>query len=245
MVGDAEDVGVMEQSMTVRLCEVFGPTIQGEGPHTGQRVGFLRFAECNLACSWCDTPYSWDWTRFDKEQESRLVPVADAAKSVTALGVSRVVFTGGEPMMQQRFFPALHEEMDGILIDVETNGTILPSPSTERVVDLFVVSPKLAHSGDPEHLRLKQAPLARFSALAKEQRAVFKWVVTTPEDITAVEDVCVRFSIPREATWLMPEGATRDAHLERLGALADGIVTAGFNLSTRLHVLAWNDKRGV
>ena len=64
------------EEKAVRLLnvnEIFGPTIQGEGPHTGRLVGFLRLAGCNLACSWCDTPYSWDWTKYDKAEESKRI----------------------------------------------------------------------------------------------------------------------------------------------------------------------------
>ena len=30
---------------------------------------FLRLATCNLACSWCDTKYTWDWQNFDYQTE--------------------------------------------------------------------------------------------------------------------------------------------------------------------------------
>src|SRR5438046_10053865 len=36
-------------------------TIQGEGPRLGRNTCFIRLAGCNLACSWCDTAYTWDW----------------------------------------------------------------------------------------------------------------------------------------------------------------------------------------
>ena len=53
------------------VAEVFGPTFQGEGPSTGQRAGFVRLGRCNLDCSWCDTPYTWDWERFDPAAATR------------------------------------------------------------------------------------------------------------------------------------------------------------------------------
>ncbi len=37
--------------------EMFGPTLQGEGAHAGRACVFLRFAACNLACTWCDTDF--------------------------------------------------------------------------------------------------------------------------------------------------------------------------------------------
>ena len=40
-------------------------SIQGEGVSAGTPTVFLRLATCNLACTWCDTRYTWDWRRFD------------------------------------------------------------------------------------------------------------------------------------------------------------------------------------
>src|SRR5262245_52198924 len=64
---------MMTESLVV--SEVFGPTWQGEGPSIGRRCGFVRLGRCNLACTWCDTPYTWDWERYDpaKELHRRLV----------------------------------------------------------------------------------------------------------------------------------------------------------------------------
>lgn len=228
----------------IRVNEIFGPTVQGEGPHAGRYCGFVRFAECNLSCSWCDTPYTWDWTRFDRAIESRQMTLEEVAERILALYCHTIVLTGGEPMMHQRFFPDLYEET-GCWFDVETNGTIIPTSETIEAVDLFIVSPKLAHSGDPERLRIKPLALDAYAALAREGKAAFKWVVETPADLDAVGLFCDEYEIPRTRTWAMPEGANRAAHLENLIALADDIVAHGFNLSTRLHVLAWNDKRGV
>ena len=38
--------------------EMFGPTLQGEGAHAGRPCVFLRFAACNLECSFCDTDFA-------------------------------------------------------------------------------------------------------------------------------------------------------------------------------------------
>jgi organic radical activating enzyme len=225
--------------------EVFGPTVQGEGPHVGQRCAFVRLADCNLACTWCDTRYSWDWAHYDRDTETHEMTPAEVAAAVTEMGVDRLVLTGGEPLMQQHALHELHDALAGIPIDVETNGTITPHPSVEHLIDLFVVSPKLAHAGDRESKRLKNDPMLRFAALSRHQRAVFKFVVATPDDIAEAAGICDRYRINRSVVWLMPEGASRADHLDHLVALADPIIAAGFHLSTRLHVLAWDTERGV
>src|SRR3989338_2206629 len=39
---------------TANLIEIFSSK-QGEGPHTGEEMTFVRFAGCSLGCRWCDT----------------------------------------------------------------------------------------------------------------------------------------------------------------------------------------------
>ncbi len=62
--------------MTLLVAEVFGPTFQGEGFSLGCRAAFVRLGRCNLDCgqgagaTWaCDTPYTWDWARYDPAVE--------------------------------------------------------------------------------------------------------------------------------------------------------------------------------
>ncbi len=63
----------------VLLAERF-VSFQGEGPLTGQRCAFVRLSRCNLRCSWCDTPHSWAWTRFDPKLVSERVCVDELVR---------------------------------------------------------------------------------------------------------------------------------------------------------------------
>jgi len=42
----------------IRISEIFGPTIQGEGPLIGTPTVFVRTAGCDYRCTWCDTLYA-------------------------------------------------------------------------------------------------------------------------------------------------------------------------------------------
>ena len=44
--------------LTLVVAEVFGPTVQGEGPSAGRRASFIRLGGCNLHCDWCDTKFT-------------------------------------------------------------------------------------------------------------------------------------------------------------------------------------------
>lgn len=222
--------------------EIFGPTIQGEGPHMGQRVAFLRFAGCNLSCSWCDTPYSWDWERYDRSAESHPMTVEAIVEEINTFGVTRLVITGGEPMLQQRVIPSVASGT-GCLVDVETNGTRKPTPDVIEAVDLFNVSPKLSFAHDPEEWRLVDEAMFAFADLSKTGKAVFKFVCEKTEDFVEVREICDRYGIPDAAVWIMPEGYTVDSHMEHLRLLADPIIEQGWNITTRVHVLAWETIR--
>lgn len=231
--------------MNLKINEVFGPTIQGEGAHAGHLVGFLRLANCNLACSWCDTPYSWDWSRFDKSAEVAEYGLTDLQDVIRLWEVSRVILTGGEPLLQQEGLVALAQLCKGIKFDVETNGTIAPSFDLVSAIDMFCVSPKLTHSGDAFKKRIKAKPLEAFADLARQGKAFFKFVCKEPADLQEVKALMDLLDVPNSAVWIMPEGATKFDHLEHLEILIDPVISYGYNLTSRLHILAWGSKRGV
>ena len=52
----------------MQVNEIF-KSIQGEGPNFGKPAIFLRTAQCNLKCTWCDTKYTWDWKNYDFSKE--------------------------------------------------------------------------------------------------------------------------------------------------------------------------------
>ena len=77
-----------ETEPTLVISEVFGPTVQGEGPTIGRRAAFVRLGRCNLDCSWCDTPYTWDWERYDPKVELHERPVPEIVADLVCAGES-------------------------------------------------------------------------------------------------------------------------------------------------------------
>lgn len=231
----------MNDSPTLVVSEVFGPTVQGEGPSLGRRAAFVRLGRCNLDCRWCDTPFTWDWERYDPAVELAERAVADVVAEVEAMGVDRVVVTGGEPLLQQRrllpFLEAAHER--GWAVEVETNGTLAPTGDTVRLVQQFNVSPKLANSGVPADRAIVPGALA---ALVATGKAAFKFVVTDPGELDEVQAIVDDHHL--DPVWIMPEGTTPEAVVEGGRRLADDVIARGWQLTTRLHVLLWGDERG-
>lgn len=222
------------------VSEIFGPTFQGEGSSAGRLAGFLRLGLCNLTCEWCDTAYTWDWHRYDPGTELRRLPLAAVAENIRALDVPLLVVTGGEPLIQQAALSELLAALPGLEVEVETNGTVIPDPALVERVTKFNVSPKLSSSGVHLGKRLRAAPL---EALRRCGKCQFKFVVREPRELAEVREVVDRFAL--RPVYVMPEGTTATEILDRSREIAPAVLSQGWNLTTRLHVLLWNDRRGV
>lgn len=225
---------------TLVVSEIFGPTLQGEGPSCGRAAGFIRLGRCNLACSFCDSRHTWDWATHDPAAELHHTAVADVLARLDAMRVSMAVLTGGEPLLQQRHLPPLLAGLRerGLRVEVETAGTIVPTLG-EGMVDQWNVSPKLANSGMPRERRLKPEVLSEFRATG---RAIFKFVVCDVGELDEVQAVVDDFEL--EPVWVMPEGTDAGTVLTRMQELAAPVVARGWNLTPRLHILIWGDERG-
>lgn len=229
---------------TLVVSEIFGPTVQGEGPTAGRRASFVRLGRCDLSCRWCDTPYTWDWDgitgrAYDPAVELDRRTVADVVAAVRAHGTERVVVTGGEPMLQRRALTALIRTLfvDGRAVEVETNGRHRPLdvPGVE-----YNVSPKLSSSGDEERRRIVPDALRAMGAEA----AVFKFVVTGVDELDEVRRIVDLAEIGDDRVWISPQARSVAEVASVTAAVADAVIDRRWNLSTRLHVLAWGDERG-
>ena len=227
--------------------EIFA-SIQGEGPSAGQPTAFVRLSRCNLACVWCDTAYTWRFTgpdSFDRAANQITLSEADVAARIAALGQSRLVITGGEPLLQApalaRMLALLQTMLPGTYVEVETNGTAAPPPALDALIQQYNVSPKLAHSGNAAELALRPEALAAF---ADDPRAFFKFVIAEPGDIDEVLALANTYALPRARIFLMPEGRDSATLQSRGRWLADYCSKNELNFSDRLHIHLFGDTRG-
>ena len=109
------------------IVEIFH-SVQGEAFHAGIPHVFIRFGNCNLRCEWCDT----DFMTFEE------MDLREIIDRVLSFNCKRVIFTGGEPCLQdlETIGNALKEY--DIELSIETNGTI----TVPDVIDWICVSPK-------------------------------------------------------------------------------------------------------
>ena len=120
---DASDLAV-----EYPIVEIFH-SVQGEGFHAGMPHVFVRFGTCNLRCSWCDT----DFHTYES------MNALDILGQIMQYDCKRVIFTGGEPMLQDLW--PLHRLLKrrGFNLSIESNGTIaIP----EGLIDWICISPK-------------------------------------------------------------------------------------------------------
>ena len=229
--------------------EIFA-SVQGEGPSMGMPVAFMRLSRCNLACVWCDTAYTWHFqgderphrggVEYDRKANQLSLPEDEVAARITALGQSRLVITGGEPLLQAPALARLLELLPDVSVEIETNGTTrAPAPLDIRI-DQFNVSPKLAHSGNPAELALLPE---RLDAYATDPRAWFKFVIAKPADVEEVLALRDRYRFRPGHVFLMAEGTDSETLREREKWLAPLCVRHGFRLSDRLHIHLFGDTR--
>jgi len=233
---------VSDRATVLVVNEIFGPTVQGEGPSAGQLAMFVRLYGCSLSCRWCDTAWTWDATRFDLAAEQHPMTVKAILQELRGHMPGLVVITGGEPLLQQDGLAALAEGITdaGIAkrVEVETSGTVPPGPAIIAAVTAFNVSPKLVHSGLRRSQRIRPKVLQQFAA---SRKAVFKFVACDPEDLEEIGEIVTKCGLT--PVWVMPEGCDSATVLTRMQALADPVIARGWNLTPRLHVLLWENQR--
>lgn len=230
--------------------EIFA-SLQGEGPSAGVPVAFVRLSRCNLACVWCDTAYTWRWegetrphrdgTAYDRQANQITLDEADVAQRILALGQNRLVITGGEPLLQSAALARMLALLPDTSVEIETNGTVAPTPALDVRVDQYNVSPKLAHSGNAADLALIPE---RMDAWATDPRAFFKFVIAAPADVDEVLALQARYRFPPARTFLMAEGTSSAALRARQRWLSALCMEHGFRLSDRLHIHLYGDTRG-
>lgn len=126
--------------------------------------------------------------------------------------------------------------------EIETNGTLSPTPDFDAAIDQYNVSPKLENSANPRRLREKPGPLRFFAASSK---ANFKFVVAAEKDLEEILSLLEKYAVPPEKVWLMPEGNSAAKLAQRRIWLVEICKQYGFRYSDRLHVQIWGGKKGV
>ena len=157
------------------VVEIFD-SIDGEGKRTGYMATFVRFAGCNLRCSYCDTAYAWD-----ASQAKEWLSEDNLFLQIRAYPWKRVSLTGGEPMLQPIETLCRRLGDAGYEVNIETNGAA--ALFLERPDRLFyTMDIKSPSSGEKDRMRWEN-----LSLLTADD--VLKFVVGSVEDLRYMETI--------------------------------------------------------
>jgi organic radical activating enzyme len=212
------------------LVEMFS-SVQGEGPELGTSTLFVRFAECDLRCAWCDTPHSWrrvPRARLELEAgsgrfEERDNPVPQAALVAAAerLGLARhrwLSFTGGEPLLQPE---ALGEALGalrgrGPRIWLETHGLLAGAlaplaPQLDCVSMDWKLASDVRRASEPkrgEREDFHDAHEAFLAVARAAPRVVVKLVITPASEDAEIDEALARIARTHPAACLVLQPVT-------------------------------------
>jgi 7-carboxy-7-deazaguanine synthase len=252
-----------EQKIAVTECI---PVIQGEGKFTGHPSFLIRTSGCNLNCqfkgSLCDaSKESWN----HNNNTNKLFSLDEIDSVIKRYPYIRKVFiTGGNPTTNAKMFLNIVQvcRENGLEIHIEDNGTQYSEKFTKDKIDFISLSPKLRNSipkaGTFAEEIGRYVTEADVKTHLKNYRNIeslkswiqnfdyqLKFVVSDEEELQEIEELINEIGADRSKVYLMPEGSKR-THLEsRRKWVYETCLKLGYIYTDRLHILVYDDKKGV
>lgn len=236
----------------ILVDEIFGPTLQGEGPMAGLPVVFVRTGGCDYRCSWCDTPHAV-LPKYRKEW--RAMTASRILDDIKALinGPLWVVISGGNPAMQPLEELLQLGQQEGFRFALETQGSIAPAWFSQ--IDHLTLSPKPPSAG----VETDWVALAKAVYMAKPGCAYLKVPVLNQLDLSFVAELRDRH--PELPMTLQPvnagaatgelqqdSNALHEKLMEQMRWLHEQVVAMRWynvRVLPQLHVMIWGTGRGV
>jgi 7-carboxy-7-deazaguanine synthase len=225
----------MGEKYSYHVAELF-TSINGEGVRAGQLAQFLRFAGCNIACSYCDTAWA-----NQPDTPAILMSDQEILAQVRKSGVTNLTVTGGEPLIQPGIVHLLDclARTDQLRIEVETNGTaaLPPSESWGETVT-FTMDYKLPGSGMESAMCMENLTRIRSCDTVK-------FVVSDRRDLDRAREVIGAYDLTERChVYLSPVFGAIDP--EMIVEYMKKYVMNHVNLQIQIHKVIWDpEKRGV
>jgi 7-carboxy-7-deazaguanine synthase len=238
----------MSAALNIKICEIFGPTVQGEGALIGLPTVFVRTGGCDYHCRWCDTLYAVEhrfcnlWTEMSaKEILSQVGHLSGGRPMLVSL-------SGGNPALQPLDDLLRLGKASGYRFAMETQGSIAKPWFSE--LEVLTLSPKPPSSG----MKTDWQKLQECVDVSGTAAVSLKLVVLDEDDYQFARQVAQRF--PQLPVYLQPcnvnplgggDLAGNLASLEPLRWLVARVLADGWyeaRVLPQLHVLLWGNKRG-
>ncbi|MEP3638801.1 MAG: 7-carboxy-7-deazaguanine synthase QueE [Paracoccaceae bacterium] len=233
----------------LRIAEIFGPTIQGEGALIGEPTVFVRTGGCDYRCTWCDSLHAVDsayrhtWAAMDTDAVWTEVQRLSKGKPLT------VSLSGGNPAIQDFTQLIALGHATGYRFACETQGSIAKPWFAD--LDTLVLSPKPPSSGE---IVVWDAFDACVAAAKEAGCTVIKIVIFDETDYAWAQEAAGKY--PDLPLFLQPGNLEVDPDVaidpevlaDKLLWLVDKTMHDGWfapRILPQLHVLLWGNKRGV
>lgn len=240
----------------MNICEEF-VSIQGEGKYIGTPSFFIRTVGCNLRCTWknkdgsitkCDTEY----TSFNIEQSYKFnIDYFEQNFIKKYPNIYHIVITGGEPLLQSDIQVIIKQllEKRNFIITIETNGTIYNTALTKVKNNILMsFSPKLqsSYNSTGTNLKLHIMNNSFFDNIKQyinkdNFNYQIKYVVNEDNDFYEI----IKYSLPfdKNNIYLMPQGIEQTMLTYNLQNCVDFCIEHGYNITDRLQIRIWGNKR--
>ena len=112
----------------MNICEIFF-SLQGESTYAGLPCIFIRLAECNLRCNYCDSKYSY--------KTAAELSFEQVMEEVRKYNCKLVEITGGEPLLQVdsvELMEMLEDENYTVLLETNGTQTLQPVPDDVHII---------------------------------------------------------------------------------------------------------------
>jgi 7-carboxy-7-deazaguanine synthase len=169
---------LINKQKNLNIIEIFA-SVQGETTFSGLPTTFVRLAQCNLRCSWCDTTYSF----------GRGTPwvMDDIIEEVEKKGCPYVCITGGEPLLQSNVYPLMKQLCDQkFILSLETGGSLSIEQVDPRVH--IILDIKCPGSGMSGKNRWENLPLIR-------KQDEVKFILVNRTDYEYAQRVCEEYQL--------------------------------------------------
>ncbi len=253
---------IEDYNKVLPVLEVYR-AVQSEGSRFGRPTIVIRTTGCTHRCyfgegGWCDSWYTSIHPEKGIFKFQDIIDIYDENPQV-----KEMMLTGGSPTMH----PVLINELThfanerDIIITIETEGSAFVE--TDYPIGLISLSPKFSNSVpvvgavtpagrvvDEKFIKIHNRK--RLNTTAIKQMMEFHtdyhykpvWD-GTPKNLEEIEAYRVELNIPKNKTWVMPAGDTREQLIKMYPLVFEMVAEHGYNMTGRDHIIAYNTERGV
>ena len=253
---------IEDYNKTLPIVELYR-CVQSEGSRFGRPTIAVRTTGCTHRCyfgegGWCDSWYTSIHPEKGTFTFNDIIKIYDENPHI-----KEMMLTGGSPTMHPKLVNELthfaHER--NILITIETEGShFLP---TDYPLGLVSLSPKFSNSVPvlgvytpqgaivdqkmiDQHNKFRLDPLVCRQMMDYHTDYHYKPVWDgTEKNLNQIEAFRLSLNIPKDKTYIMPAGDTREELIKMYPLVFDMCAEKGYNMTGRDHIIAFDTKRGV